>query len=551
MFRFLAFVAALALAVSPALAKPKSAPPAPLSETALNDHIRVLASDAFEGRGPATPGETKTVAYLTKAFQKAGLKPGNGKSYVQAVPLMESRVTNAAAFTVAGGAGPAIIFGYKDKWVGWSKRTAPAIDLKDAPLVFVGYGVIALDKGWDDYKGADIQGKIAVILINDPDFETSNGALDGPFGGRAMTYFGRWTYKFEEAARQGAAGALIIHETAPAAYPWAVVQSSWTGPQFDMVAGPDADAKRLKVEGWIARGAAVEMFQRAGLDFVALKAAAQKPGFKPVALNLSGSTSLQSDVKKTVSDNVVAMIRGSEKPEEVVLFTAHWDHLGRCPPIDGDDICNGAVDNATGTAGLIEIARAFAKGPAPKRSVAFLAVTAEEKGLLGSAYYAANPLFPLAKTVANINMDGLAPGGATRDVVVVGAGKNDLEDVLAAAAKAQGRTIVPEEYPERGGYFRSDQFSLAKVGVPALFARGGLDLVEGGVEAGKKADETYLARLYHKPQDQWSTAFKADGVALDAALMFAVGQTLANGTQWPAWKPGAEFKAIREASLKP
>jgi len=517
-----------------------------MTAEAIAGHIKILASDAFEGRAPASEGEKKTLAYLQAQFQKIGLEPGPS-GYVQPVPLAESIVQGAPALTIAGKDG-AKTYAFRDQWVAFTRRFTTQTDVKNADLVFVGYGVTAPDKGWSDYAKANIKGKIAVILINDPDFETSKD-LTGPFGGKAMTYYGRWTYKFEEAQRQGAIGALIVHETAPAAYPWPVVQSSWTRPQYDMISA-DKGAREMAFQAWISTAAAADIFKRAGLDFAKLKAAAQKPGFKAVPMKLKGSATLDLAVKDVTSANIVGVVKGAKHPDEVVLYTAHWDHLGRCPAVDGDDICNGAHDNASGTAALIEIARAFAAGPKPDRTVAFVSVTAEEKGLLGSAYYAANPLYPLAKTVANINMDGMPAYGRSKDVEVIGAGKNDLEDILAKYAAAQGRVIKPEAFPERGGYFRSDQFSLAKVGVPALFAAGGLDLVNGGVERGKQLDEAYIANAYHKPKDEYSDAWDLSGAAEQSKLLFDVGADIANGAVWPAWKAGAEFKPIRDASLK-
>jgi Zn-dependent M28 family amino/carboxypeptidase len=522
------------------------APPPPMSPQAIAAHIKILASDEFEGRAPASEGEKKTLAYLEKQFRDIGLEQGP-TGYLQPVPLAESIVQGSPALTVTGKDG-AKTYAFRDNWVAFTRRFATKTDVKNADLVFVGYGVTAPDAGWSDYAKANIKGKIAVILINDPDFETSKD-LTGPFGGKAMTYYGRWTYKYEEAQRQGAIGALIVHETAPAAYPWAVVQSSWTRPQYDMISA-DKGASEMEFQAWLSTSTAADLFKRAGLDFAKLKAAAQKPGFKAVPMKLKGSASLDLAIKDVTSANVLGVVKGTKRPDEVVLYTAHWDHLGRCPAVDGDDICNGALDNASGTATLIEIARAFATGPKPERTVAFLAVTAEEKGLLGSAYYAANPLFPLSKTVANINMDGMSGFGRTKDVEVVGYGKNEVEDILAKHVAKQGREIKPEAFPERGGYFRSDQFSLAKVGVPAIFASGGLDLVNGGVERGVQLDEAFIANAYHKPGDEFSDAWDLSGAAEDSQLLFAVGADIANSGVWPAWKSGAEFKAIRETSLK-
>ncbi len=536
----LAALAALA-ACNP---KPKKVPsPPPLSAAALSAHVKTLASDAFEGRSPGTPGEMKTIEYLTTQFRTAGLEPGAGDSYLQAVPLVETSVTNAPALSITGpGAAQSLVFA-KD-WVGFSNQALAAQAWAELPLVFVGYGVTAPERGWNDYAKANIRGKIAVILINDPDFETSEG-LEGPFGGKAMSYFGRWTYKLEEAARQGAAGALIIHETLPAAYGWSVVTSSWSVPQFAIA---EDVAPRLPIQGWISGESANAMLARAGLTYAGLKKAAQKKGFVARPLGLRASTQLAIATRQINSYNVAAVIRGETRPDEAVIYSAHWDHLGRCPPVDGDDICNGALDNASGTAGLIELARAFkAQGP-QQRSVMFLAVTAEEKGLLGSAYYAAHPLFAPGKTVANINMDGMPIHGPSRDIVIVGAGKNEVEDVAVRLAGIQGRTLSPDPFPERGHYYRSDQFSFAKIGIPALFVGAGLDLVEGGTARGKALEDAFVENSYHKPSDQWSENLDFAGAAQDGQLLFDIGRELADTAVWPAWHDDAEFKAARDAT---
>ena len=525
---------------------PEAAGP-PLSPAALAQHIRILSSDEFEGREPASRGERLTTDYISQQFAAAGLQPGWNGQWLQPVPLVEASVKGEPGLTITGSDG-ARTYAYRSQTVLFTKRPSPVINLANAPLVFVGYGVNAPELGWNDYAGVDMAGKIAVILVNDPDFETPAGhPTTGKFGGKAMTYYGRWTYKFEEAGRQGAAGALIIHETGPAAYPWAVVESSWTGPQFDLKRGPDE--KRVEVEGWIQNAVATELFQRAGLDFAALKAAAQQQGFRARAMNLGGSIRLETDVKDSVSNNVIGILSGREAPNEAFVYGAHWDHLGRCTPIDGDDICNGALDNATGTAGLIELARNFSAEGRPRRSVVFVAFTAEEQGLLGSAYYAANPAIPANKTVAALNMDGASINGPTRDVIVVGFGKSDLEGLLEIQARAQGRTIRAEENPERGSFYRSDHFNLAKVGIPVLYASGGLDLVNGGVERGKALSEAFIAQRYHKPQDEFDPAWDLTGQQQDLTLFYGVGRTIADGDTWPNWKPTAEFYPIRQRSL--
>jgi Zn-dependent M28 family amino/carboxypeptidase len=521
----------------------------PMSPAALAGHIRTLSSDAFEGREPASAAEKLTTDYIAAAFAQAGLEPGWNGQWLQPVPLREANVTNAPPFSVKAADG-AKDYAYRTESVLWTKRTQGAQAISDAPLVFVGYGVVAPEQNWNDYAGVDMKGKIAVILINDPDFETPAGhPATGKFGGKAMTYYGRWTYKFEEAGRQGAAGAIIIHETGPAAYGWGVVESSWTGPQYD-TAREGEGLERAQVEGWVQTTVARDIFQRAKLDFDALKAQAQRPGFRAVPMNVTGSVSLQSDVKTTVSNNVVGILKGTQAPDEAVLYTAHWDHLGRCTPVNGDDICNGAFDNASGVSGLIELGRRFAAEGRPRRSALFVAFTAEEQGLLGSAFYAQNPAIPANRTIAAVNMDGASLYGATRDVTIVGYGKSEIEDLARRFAAQQGRVIKAEENPERGSFYRSDHFNLAKVGIPVLYASGGSDLVNGGVERGKQVRDDYIANRYHKPQDEFSEGWDYTGQQQDLQLFYQIGRTYADGTQWPKWLPTAEFYSIREQSLQ-
>jgi Zn-dependent M28 family amino/carboxypeptidase len=520
----------------------------PMSTMALRDHVEVLASDAFEGRPPAEPAEELTLGYLENAFAQAGLQPGvilsdGSRSWRQEVPLISATVTNEPRLWV-NGASFAGLYEYRAQHVVWTKRLDPVIDLTNAPMVFVGYGVVAPELGWNDYAGLDMAGKIAVILVNDPDFETGD---DRGFGGRAMTYYGRWTYKFEEAARQGAAGALIIHETAPAAYPWAVVMSSWTGPQLDTSHSANAPP-RVAVEGWVSAATATELFTGAGLDFAALKRAAQTQGFTAVEMGLNASIRLESTITESQSYNVVGVLPGRIRPEETVLYSAHWDHLGRCPPVNGDDICNGAMDNGIGTAGLIELARRFGAQGRAERSVAFLAFTAEEQGLLGSIYYAAHPVFPTALTAAAINMDGGSIYGATRDVTITGFGKSDMDDILTGFATAQGRSVVPEPFPEQGGFYRSDHFPLARIGIPVLYARGGIDLVVGGRERGEAVSRAYIADRYHKPDDELTDAWDLTGAVQDLQLYYDVGRSLADSRRWPQWRPTAEFVSARTPS---
>ena len=508
----------------------------------LSEHIRILASDAFEGRGPDTPGEVKTVDYLVGQFRALGLEPGgeNG-GWLQAVRLNRFQSLAPTVLSVrAGGQVTPLEFGAQA--VVQSRRPGVSrVDVRDAPMVFVGYGVDAPEQQWNDFKGVDLHGKIAVVLVNDPDFATPQ---PGRFGGVAMTYYGRWTYKFEELARQGALGVLIVHETPAAGYPWYVVRSSWTTPQFDI---PRPAAERVEVEGWITRATAVDLLHRSGLDYDQLKLAAQKPDFRPVPLpGAAFSTTFAVKTESIVSHNVLARLTGATAPGETVLYGAHWDHLGiGGADLKGDTIYNGALDNASGVGGLLELAREFAAAPRTRRTVVFAAWTAEEKGLLGSEAYTRAPLYPLAKTVANINMDGLPIYGATRDVVVIGAGKGEIEDMALALAARQGRGLDPEPHPEAGGYYRSDHFSLAKVGVPALDLRAGPDLVHGGKAVGQKLADDYIAQHYHQPSDEWRADWDLSGAKQDLDLFYALGRQLADSDAWPRWKPGAEFLPAR------
>lgn len=529
----------LALAATPAVAGEPA-----ISTDTLVEVTRTLSTDEFEGRAPTTPGEDKTVGYIAGRFAAAGLKPVNGGSWFQKVPLVEITADPSARIDIVGGKTP-LSFAYKTDLVAMSYRLVPRTEIKDSEVVFVGYGINAPERGWNDYAGVDVKGKTVVILINDPDNEAKT--LKGPFEGRAMTYYGRWTYKYEEAARQGAAAALIVHEDYPAAYPWGVVVSSWAGPQIRMDA-EDNHMGDTQANGWITLDAAQRMMASAGKDLKKLTAAAKKKGFKAVPLGLKASLAFDNSIKRQMSRNVAGVLRGSIRPDEYLVYTAHWDHLGRCEPVKGDDICNGALDNATGTAGLIALAEAHAKAGPAQRSILFLAVTAEESGLLGSDYYAANPLVPLANTVGGINMDGLNVRGRTRDITVVGYGKSDLEPMLEGLAKAQGRTIVPEATPEKGSFYRSDHFSLAKRGVPMIYFGSGEDMVEGGVSAGRALSEDYITNRYHKPQDEYDPTWRWDGALEDLALNYKMGRMLADSDAWPNWYPSAEFRAVRDRS---
>lgn len=520
----------------------------PGSAEALTAHVRVLASDAFEGRAPGTHGEELTLDYLERAFAAAGLQPGvtlpNGeRSWRQETTLVAATLTEEPTLTLTGRDG-ARSYAYATQFSAWTRRLDETVSIEDAPLVFVGYGVNAPELGWNDYEGLDMRGKIAVILINDPDFETGD---DRGFGGRAMTYYGRWTYKFEEAARQGAAGAIIIHETAPASYPWTVIQSSTGSARWDIVRA-DRGANRTGFEGWITNEVAMETFRRAGLDFEELKARAQRRGFRGVRMNLTGSITLHTDAEVRTTSNIVAMLPGRTRPQETVIYTAHWDHLGRCPPVDGDDICNGARDNASGTSALIELARRYAAEGAPERTVVFMALTAEEQGLLGALYYMNNPIFPPRDTVAAINMDGINSAGPTHDIQVRGFGKSEMDDLIVEAAHAQGRRVEPDSRPEAGYFYRSDHLHFAQLGIPILYTSSGVDMLEGGVERGNALAAAYVANHYHKPSDEVSDDWDMSGGAQDVALLYAVGRRIADSNIWPQWSENAEFRAARLAS---
>jgi Zn-dependent M28 family amino/carboxypeptidase len=541
----------LAIALGTALAVPSWADDPPAFEAGrLSAHVKALSSDEFEGRSPDSPGEVKTVDYLTRAFADAGLSPGGDlkdgqRAWTQAVPLGRFEITGAPKIAASIG-GETLDWSQGEQVALRAAMTgADAVKVRDIPLVFVGYGVNAPERNWDDYKGLDLRGKIGLVLVNDPDFETG----EGDFGGKAMTYYGRWTYKYEEAARRGAVGMLVIHETDPASYGWETVKNSNTHTMFDIVRS-DPAAVHTQIEGWIQRDVTADLFRRAGLDFEALKKQARTRDFRPVELRGAGF-SAEYGVSKTAitSHNVVGRLEGAERPRETVIYSAHWDHFGTVDPdARGDRINNGAVDNATGTAALIEIARAFARGPRPQRSVVFLAVTAEERGLLGSEYYAANPLYPLATTVGVLNMDSLSHWGPTRDFSMAGSARLDLLDRLVADAKAWDRHFAPDPKPEAGSFFRSDHFPFAKRGVPAISFDSGEDWVDGGVAAGKAAADDYLEHRYHQPADEWDARWPFTGMRRDLELLYKVGSDLANSDAWPEWAPDSEFRAARDAS---
>ena len=518
----------------------------------LEQSVRVLASDLFEGRAPGTVGEERTIGYLVGRFQALGLEPGGPDGqWVQSVPLLHTRLGQAEVLGVKQGSATTAWTAGKDVYLS-TLQPRDKVAISSAPLLFVGYGVSAPERGWDDFKGADLKGKVAVFLINDPDFEAAKGDdAAGKFGDRTMTYYGRWTYKFEEAARRGAVGALIVHDTPGAGYGWNVVVSPG-GENYDLVRAPDK-LTSLQLQGWIEGGAAAKLFAGAGLDLASLRAKARSKGFRPVELkgaSFSAAFPVTQDVIK--SANVLARIPGAKRPDETVMYGAHWDAYGKgAPDAQGRIYRAGANDDALGIAGLFEIARAFKAGPAPDRSILFAAWTAEERGLLGSEHYAQNPVWPLDKTVANLTIDILQTAGKAKDVILVGKGQGTLEDDLARAAAAQGRVVTPESLPERGLFYRADHFSMAKRGVPVLLMMGiagASDLVEGGRAAGQAWVDAYTGQCYHQACDAVDATWKLDGAAQDVDLMLAIGQDLATSTRWPQWKPGSEFKSVRDAS---
>ena len=516
----------------------------------LSQEVKTLSSDEFEGRAPATAGETKTVAYVVEQMKAAGLEPGgdlkNGKrAWTQAVPLARAQISGTPDLSLSIAGKTQRLTQGEEITVRAPLDGSKSVSLANLPLVFCGYGVKAPERKWDDFKGIDLHGKIMVVLINDPDFESGVG----DFGGKAMTYYGRWTYKYEEAARQGAAGILIVHETEPAAYGWATVKNSNTSTMFDIVRD-HPEREHTKVEAWIQRDLAVDLFKRAGLNFETLKKQAQTRDFKPVALDdTTFSASFAVDQSVITSQNILGRVVGGKRPDEVIIYTAHWDHLGvGAADAKGDKIYNGAVDNATGTAALIEMGRAFAHGPKPERSIVFLNVTAEERGLLGSEYYAANPLYSLAKTVADINTDALNPAGPARNFSQSGNAQSGLLDLLIADAKAAGLQFNPDPHPETGGFFRSDHFPFAKRGVPALSFGSGDDLVDGGKAAGDVARKDYISNHYHQPSDEWQAGWTFASMTHDLPVLYRVGSDLANSTQWPNWSADSEFRATRDAT---
>jgi Zn-dependent M28 family amino/carboxypeptidase len=509
------------------------------------DHTKTLASNAFEGRAPGTHGEEMTVAYITEQFKKAGLEPGNPDgTWVQNVPMVGIVTDQKAVLSLRRGAAERKL-AWRDDFVAWTKRVADTVSVDKSDMVFVGYGVQAPEFNWDDYQGLDLKGKTLVVLIGDPPVpDPANPAELDPkmFGGKAMTYYGRWTYKYEMGQKLGAAAVLIVHETEPAGYPFAVVQGK-TAELFSLVA-PDKNMSRAAVEGWISLDQARKLFAMAGKDYDAAKKAAVAPGFKPVPLGITSSVTLRNTIRTIDSHNVVGKITGSDPAfkNDFVIYTSHWDHFGIGVPKDGDPVYHGAVDNATGIAGMIEMGRAFARLPVrPRRSVLMLAVTGEEQGLLGSSYYAANPLYPLEKTIGVVNMDALNVYGRTKDITVTGFGNSELDDYAEKIASEQGRVVRPDPEPEKGGFFRSDHFPFAQKGVPALASGGGIDYVGRPAGWGKEKSDAYTTNDYHKPSDVVKPDWDMSGAVQDLQYYWMLGYRLAQADKYPQWKAGAGF----------
>lgn len=525
-----------------------------ISAASILARTKTLSSDAFEGRGLGSPAEEKTVAYLVNEFKRLGLEPGNPNgTFFQDVPLVGITSRPTLSFDVGGQ--PLAMTPIND-YVGPTSRVTPHVEVKASEVVFVGYGIVAPEFGWDDFKGVDVRGKTIVVLVNDPPVvDAATGKLDPKFfGGMAMTYYGRWTYKYEIAAAKGAAACLIVHETGPAAYPFAVVINSRSRENFE-IRSPDGNAGRVAMEGWLTLDATKRLFTASGKDFDALKRDALRRDFRPVSLGAKASLTIDNELRNVDSKNVVAKLPGTDpqRRDDYVIYTAHWDHLGRDPKLSGDQIYNGAVDNASGVAVLLELAQAFKALPPnqqPKRSILFLSVTAEEKGLLGSRYYAENPLYPLNRTLAVINMDGANQFGRTSDMATIGFGASTLDDVGIAVAKSQGRDMHAEEHPERGSYYRSDHFEFAKVGVPAYYPKSGKLFIGKPADFGEKLVQDYIANHYHKVTDEVRPDWTFEGAAQDTEFLLQVGLRVANDDTWPEWKPGNEFKARRDAMMK-
>ena len=509
----------------------------------IDRYISTLASDDFMGRKPFTEGEEKTIHYLESELKAMGLEPGNGDSYFQEVPMVELTGFMSPDMTVVS-KGKKKSFKANDDFVIYTEKVEEELSLEESELIFAGFGIVAPEYGWNDYADLDVKGKTVVVLVNDPGFHSGDSTF---FKGDEMTYYGRWTYKYEEAARQGAKGVLIVHETVPAGYPWFVVQSSWTGAKLGL--DEENPPYKCDIQGWITRKMAVELFKDAGVSDYSGKAKAK--GFKPIPMNMSASVELRNEIKKDKSNNVIAMLPGSKRKNEYIIYSAHWDHFGVGEAVDGDSIYNGAHDNASGSAGMLAIAEAFSKlEERPERSILFIFVTAEEQGLWGSAYYGQNPIYPPNQTVANINIDGLPAYGEMKDLTIVGYGQSELDDYATAEAKKQDRYVIPDPDPGKGYFFRSDHFNFAKAGIPALYASGSYESKEHGVEFIDEKTQDYLANKYHQPADNYHPEeWDLKGIAQDALLLFNVGYRLANESYFPQWSEGSEFKAKRDADM--
>ncbi|MDP3468076.1 MAG: M28 family metallopeptidase [Daejeonella sp.] len=544
--KFLAFSALICLAACNQN-KPKISDEdglAAFNADSLKLHVAELSHDSLQGRKPFTPGETKTIAYLQKQFKAAGLEPGNGDSYIQEVPMVNIQTTAAADMQVTTSKGSFKLKGFDD-YVIWTDKITDKVSFDNNEVVFAGYGVVAPEYNWDDYAGLDVKGKIVMVMVNDPGFVAGDSSF---FKGKTMTYYGRWTYKFEEAARQGAKGCLIVHTTEGASYPFSVVQNNWNASKLRLDDREKSNSY-TDINGWLSLPAAKKLVAAAGQDSTNFFAQADKKGFKPLALDLKLSTNVAVKTVFNKSYNVIGKITGTKRPDEVIIYTSHWDHLGIGKPDEtGDSIYNGAFDNASGTAGLIELARAFKSMKVqPERTIILLAVTAEEQGLWGSAYYAQNPIYPTSKTVANINIDGLNPFEKTKDIIIVGEGQSELEEYLKEAAEKAGRVTAFENHPEAGYYYRSDHFNFAKVGVPALYTSNGIDVIGKEAGYGEKREKEYNEKHYHRPSDEFDPAtWTFEGGLEDLKLFFQVGKRLAFEEKMPQWKDGSEFKAIRE-----
>ena len=510
-----------------------------IDQTTVGKHIERLASDEFLGRKPFTEGEVLTVGYLKDEFKKLGALPGNGDSYVQDVPMVEITGSPSEHMVISGKNG-SFNLAYLNDFVAVTNRAVTEVGLEDSQLVFAGYGIVAPEYGWNDYEGIDWKGKTAVVLVNDPGFKSGDPSL---FKGNQMTYYGRWTYKYEEAARQGAAGLIIIHDTEPASYGWNVVEAGWSGARLTI----ESDSPLLNVESWISGESAKKMFDASAMKGQDFKNISRNKDFKPIPLDLNVNVTIKNNIKKDVSKNVVALIPGTDRKDEIIIYSAHWDHFGVGKAIEGDSIYNGAVDNASGTAGLLAIAEAFKKSNPTKRSIVFMAVTGEEQGLLGSAYYAENPIFNPKKTVANINIDALNNPGEMKDLTIIGFGQSEMDEYAKEAATRQKRYVIPDPEAEKGYFFRSDHFNFAKIGIPALYAYGAYEGFDKSIEEIKKYNSTYDTYKYHQPSDEYNPeTTELSGIRLDLQLFFNVGLKLSNEANFPKWNDGSEFKAARK-----